>query len=88
MKYVDFEFFKEYKSVCDIPTIKPSIGTGRPYVIDIRQIRYERNGDIYFNLSYDDESWERFPHKIVLRYENAKKLYTSELSCFLPYLFV
>ena len=40
-KYLDFSFFRDYKEVCDIKTLKPSIKVGPPYVQNIRQLCYK-----------------------------------------------
>ena len=77
VKYVDYKFCSNFKDVCDLPTIKPSVETGRPYVADIRQIRYKKDGGIDFNLTYDDEGWEKFPHGIRLNFRDAGRLHAS-----------
>ena len=61
VKYCDFTFFKDFKAVSDVNSIKPATKTGAPYVIDIRQLKYTPGGDIYTNLTYDDISWTILP---------------------------
>ena len=67
VKYCDYTFFKDYKSVCDVSSIKPCKATGHPYVNDIRQIKYTNTGAIYTNLTYDDKSWKIVPFKVTLK---------------------
>ena len=38
VKYLDLTFFKNFKSISDVKSLKPSKGAGAPYVVDIRQI--------------------------------------------------
>ena len=52
VKYLDYNFFNDYKSDCDIASIKLSKTVGHPYVTDIRQLKYSPDGSIQFNLSY------------------------------------
>ena len=61
VKYCDYTFFKDYKAISDVKTIKPTKETGAPYVVDIRQLKYTSTGDIFTNLTFDNESWVILP---------------------------
>ena len=37
VRYLDYTFFKNYESISDIKTVKPSKTVGAPYVVDVRQ---------------------------------------------------
>ena len=76
MKYLDFTFFESFKCVCDIVSIKPSTEVGHPYAIDLRQLRYNTDATIDFNLTYEDDKWEKLPYKLNLR---PPQLYNSEI---------
>lgn len=67
VEYLDFNFFKDYKFSCDIKSIKPCKEVGPPLVKDIRQLKYNPDGTIEFNLSYVEENWEKMPYKFTLR---------------------
>ena len=77
VKYVEFSFFKDYRLVCDIKSVKPTKGVGAPYVVNIRQFRYKPDGQIDINLTYSDANWGALPHNITLRYIDAPQLYTT-----------
>ena len=66
VKYCELSFFKNYKAICDLPSIKPVKEQGRPYIVDIRQLKYTPDGTIYTNLTYDNSSWNAIPYKFVL----------------------
>ena len=66
VKYLDHNFFNDYKSVCDITSIKPSKTVGHPYVTDFRQLKYNPDGYIQFNLSYCEDKCEKLPYEINL----------------------
>ena len=50
VKYLNYSFFKDYKSISDIKSIKPSKAVGPPCVVDIRQIRYDPEEKLSVNL--------------------------------------
>ena len=78
--YIDsFEFFKDFKSVSDIKTIKPKKEVGPPYVVNIRQLHYHHSGTIKINLTYDENMWVLLPYQISLRKLNAPQLYFAPL---------
>ena len=83
VKYLDYTFFKDYKSICDVKSIKPTKEAGVPYVVDIRQIKYTSDGIIYTNLTYDDDSWKILPIKVNLRSLTAKQTRDSPIP--IPY---
>ena len=78
VKYLNYSFFKDFKSVADIKTVKPSKQVGPPYVSNIRQFRYNPDGIIYVNLIYDEDTWFPLPHEINLRFLTAT-LYESPI---------
>ena len=67
VRYLDFTFFRDFKSISDIKSLKPTKETGYPFVTNIRQLWYKPDGTIYSNLTYDDNEWKPLPHKIKLR---------------------
>ena len=93
VKYLDFTFFKNFKSISDVKSLKPSKGAGARYVVDIRQIKYTMGGTllvvhygwdtmggtIFYNLSYDVKSWGVLHQPIKLRFLNAPQLRCSPI---------
>lgn len=79
VEYLDFSFFKDYKTNCDIRSIKPCKETGPPLVRDIRKLRYGPDNTITFNLSYDEKNWEVMPYKFNLRHITHPQLYREPL---------
>ena len=76
---MDYTFFKNYKEICDLLTLKPSKEVGHPYVNNIRQLRYKSDSTIKFNLTYKDEHWEKLPHEFTLRHVSPAELYNSPI---------
>ena len=70
MKYIDYTFFK----VCEIKTIKPSRD-----VVHIRQLRYKPDGMIEINLTYEEDKWQTFPHRLTLRNITPSQMYATPL---------
>ena len=56
VKYCELSFFKNYKAICDLPPTKPVKEEGRPYIVDIWQLKYTPDGTIYTNLIKSRES--------------------------------
>ena len=79
MKYVDYSFFRDFENSCDVVTLKPFKDTGRPYVTDIRQLRYNTGGTIDYNLTYKEENWETLRKNITLKHIQPMALYISPL---------
>ena len=77
VKYLDYTFFKDFRNVCDIKSIKPSSSVGPPYVVNIRQLKYNTDASINFNLTYEDDNWENLPYNINLTYSEPPPLYTA-----------
>ena len=85
VKYLDYTFFRDYRKVCGIKSIKPSTNVGPPYVVNIRQLKYKIDGSINFNLTYEDDKWENLPYnKINLTFSEPPPLYTA--SCKISYI--
>ena len=78
-KYLEFSFFRDYKEVCDIKTIKPSKEVGPPYAVHIWQLSYTAKCTIKYNLTYDECNWKSLPYKIKLNHSTPKQLYASPL---------
>ena len=80
VKVLDFSFFKGYKSVSLLKSIKPTKATGPPYVVDIRQIKYTKEGEIFYKLDYKEECWKLIPERICLK-KNVEplRLYKAKL---------
>ena len=80
VKVWDFSFFKGYKSVSLLKSIKPTKATGPPYVVDIRQIKYTKEGEIFYKLDYKEECWKLIPERICLK-KNVEplRLYKAKL---------
>ena len=47
VKYIDYTFFKDFKAVRDIESVKPSKEVGPPYVNDIHQFQYNPNRTLF-----------------------------------------
>ena len=75
VKYLDYNFFNDYKSVCDIASIKPSKAVGHPYVTDIRQLKYSPDGSMQFNLSYCEDKWQKLPYEINILHRTPPPRY-------------
>ena len=78
VKYIDYTFLKNFK-VCDIKIIKPSRDVGAPYVVHIRQLRYKPDGMIEINLTYEEDKWQTFSHKLTLRNITPSQMYVTPL---------
>ena len=79
VKYLNYSLFKDYKPVADNKTVKPSKQVGPPYVSNIRQFRYNPDGIIYVNLTYDEDTWFPLPHEINQRFLTHPTLYESPI---------
>ena len=64
---------------CDIKSIKPSKGPGRPYVSDIRQIWYRADATMHINLTYEENKWEVLPQNMCLLNREMLPLYSEQL---------
>lgn len=54
VKYVDYNFFKNYGNLGGYTSIRPGIGVGSSTVSDIRLLKYTPEGTIYFKTGYSD----------------------------------
>ena len=61
VKYVDFTFFKDYSTLDRYSSIRPGIGVGSSTVNDIRQLKYDPEGTIYYKTGYGNCSYEPLP---------------------------
>ncbi|CAH1980784.1 unnamed protein product [Acanthoscelides obtectus] len=60
--YLDHSFFRSFKKVEAIRSIRPGKKLGEPKVTDIRGLKYTPAGDIYYKLRMSDE-WELLPQR-------------------------
>ena len=79
VRYLDYTFFKNYESISDIKTVKPSKTVGAPFVVDVRQFKYTTDGMIHFNLTYDDNAWEILPHSFKLQFLQPAQVRSSPI---------
>ena len=79
VRYLHYTFFKNYESISDIKTVKPSKTVGAPYFVDVRQFKYTTDGMIHFNLTYDDNAWEILPHSFKLRFLQPAQIRSSPI---------
>ena len=80
LKVVDWNFFKDYKSIACIKNIKPSLSKGFPLVTDIKALQYLPNGYFRYKLNFDDD-WEELPRRVDKGKINEipKRLYTKQI---------
>ena len=50
IKVLDYKFFKAFKDVLCLKSIKPNKGVVPPLVVDIRQLKYTPEGKVFFIL--------------------------------------
>lgn len=55
VKYLSFDFFKDFSQQLRYQSIRPGKKTGDPTVTDIRQLSYEPTGKIRYKLLFSDE---------------------------------
>ena len=78
VKYLEYDFFRDYKEVCDIKSLRPpKEDDSHPVVTQIRQICYETDGSMSYNLSYSGDTWQKYPNNLNLRLLDAKQLYQT-----------
>jgi hypothetical protein len=61
VKYVDFTFFKDYSTLDKYASIRPGIGVGSATVADVRQLKYDPDGIIYYKTGYENCTYEPLP---------------------------
>ncbi|XP_045887355.1 uncharacterized protein LOC123958143 [Micropterus dolomieu] len=59
VKYVDHMFFQDFTKLRLCKSIRPEMKPGDPTVHDIRAIRYNINGMMYFKIQHSD-TWTPF----------------------------
>lgn len=75
IKHLDYTFFKKYELPSNFDSIRPGKRVRDPVVVDIRQLKYLPNGEVYFTLDYSEE-WTVMPR----RRENQKmEVYKEQL---------
>lgn len=77
---LDFSFFKNYESKCNVSSLRLGKKVGDPMVCDIRQLLYEPNGSIMYDLDYNDD-FKPIPARRqgAANIENVPLLYKSAL---------
>lgn len=66
VKVVDFTFFKKYELPSNFRSIRPGKRVRDPVVVDIRQLKYLPNGEVFYTLDYTD-IWQNLPCKRELQ---------------------
>lgn len=56
VRYLNFDFFKNFQAISTMNSIRPpKNGTSWPIVTDIRALKYEPNGEIFYSLQHGTE---------------------------------
>lgn len=55
VKYLSFDYFKNFSAINAFRSIRPGYKVGDPKVTDIKILKYTPDGTIYFKLKYDDD---------------------------------
>ena len=80
VKVLDYTFFRNYKAVCLLKSIKPNKATGPPYVEGIRQLKYTQEGEIFLKLGYSEECWKLLhERRCSKKSADPPRLYKTEL---------
>jgi hypothetical protein len=58
VKYVDYDFFRDFSKLKYFTSIRPGNTVGEPVVTDIRILKYTVNGDILYKLHYSDKDFK------------------------------
>lgn len=80
IKHLDYTFFKKYELPSNFDSIRPGKRVRDPVVVDIRQLKYLPNGEVYFTLDYSEE-WTVMPRRRENKNMEVYKeqLYTGQL---------
>ncbi|KAF6216788.1 hypothetical protein GE061_001138 [Apolygus lucorum] len=62
VRVVDFSFFKRHEDRCSLTSLRPGKKSGDPTVMDIRQLKYTKDGLIFYTLDYS-EDWIILPQR-------------------------
>lgn len=62
VKVLDFTFFKNYELPSNFSSIRPGKRVRDPVVVDIRQLKYLPNGQVFYTLDYTD-NWQIISYK-------------------------
>ncbi|KAK7598085.1 hypothetical protein V9T40_006320 [Parthenolecanium corni] len=74
------EFFLNYEESARLTSLRPEKKVDDPTVVDIRQLLYKPNGEIQFELNYDDfESFLRSTKNNTEITRNIPQLYKSKI---------
>ena len=60
VKYLTYDFFKDFTDTGSLTSIRPGSRVGDPTVTDLRCLKYGATGDIQYKIRYSDE-WEDLP---------------------------
>ena len=71
VKYCDYTFFKNYKDISDLTSIKPTKKSRAPYVTDILQLKYTKIGEVHLNLTYKVQGKYTFTNRSAEQYRDA-----------------
>ena len=79
--YLDHTFFKTFKNIRFLKSIRPGHGKGDAKVTDIRGMKYTLNGEVFFKLRFPDD-WSTLPQKInksvkAMHFSNFLGLYAE-----------
>ena len=81
VKYLSYNFFKDYTKVGNLKSIRPGTRAGDPTVSNLRALKYSPNGELWFKLRHTD-TWTtlevpRRSRTESYDYQAATPLYTS-----------
>ena len=74
--FLSYDYFLNYDKISTVNSIKPSKLTGRPYVDNIRELKYSTEGKIQFKLEYHDE-WSDLPQRYTVQHVQPERLYNE-----------
>lgn len=62
VKVLDYTFFKKFEQPSNFQSIRPGKRARDPTVVDIRQIKYQPDGKVFYTLDYS-QNWHELPHQ-------------------------
>lgn len=86
VKYLTFDFFKNFDSIKILSSIRPGRKVGDPVVTDIRALKYDERGNVFFKIRHNDDytalenrNFSKMKQK-ARDYNTLPKLYSKPLS--------
>jgi len=83
VKYLSFDFFKNFTPLKTISTIRPGRKVGEPTVTDLRAIKYSPNENVYYKTCHSQDyvlfNNRRINRDDTFTFNNLPKLYSKPL---------